>query len=142
MPELFGYEVPAQRAVDTVTRVLAGPITFLDMSNGYCNGESDRRIGAAPAQAGGVPEGFVLATKVDPDGDAFSGAQVRRSIEESLDRLGLSRVPLLYLHDPERISFADATARGGPVEELLRIRARCRCRSACSVAGGLTPRVA
>jgi D-threo-aldose 1-dehydrogenase len=31
-------------------------------------------------------------------------------------------VPLLYLHDPERISFDDATAPGGPVEELLRIR--------------------
>jgi D-threo-aldose 1-dehydrogenase len=34
----------------------------------------------------------------------------------------MSRVPLLYLHDPERISFSDATAPGGPMEELLRIR--------------------
>jgi D-threo-aldose 1-dehydrogenase len=122
MPGAFGYEVPARRGIDTVTRVLAGPITFLDTSNGYCGGESERRIRAALAQAGGVPEGFVLATKVDPDGNDFSGARVRRSIEESLARLGLSRVPLLYLHDPERISFADATAPGGPVEELLRIR--------------------
>jgi D-threo-aldose 1-dehydrogenase len=122
MPRLFGYEVPAQRAIDTVTCVLEGPITVLDTSNGYCDGESERRIGAALARAGGVPDGFVLATKVDPDGDDFSGARVRRSIEESLARLGLSRVPLLYLHDPERISFADATASGGPVEELHRIR--------------------
>ena len=122
MPAAFGYEVPEQRGIDTVTRVLAGPITFLDTSNGYCGGESERRIGAALTKAGGVPEGFVLATKVDPEGDDFSGARVRRSIEESLTRLGMSRVPLLYLHDPERISFADATAPGGPMEELLRIR--------------------
>jgi D-threo-aldose 1-dehydrogenase len=122
MPGAFGYEVPAQRGIDTVTRVLAGPITFLDTSNGYSDGESERRVGAALAAAGGVPAGFVVATKVDPDGDDFSGARVRRSLEESLDRLGMSRVPLLYLHDPERISFEDATAPGGPVAELLRIR--------------------
>jgi D-threo-aldose 1-dehydrogenase len=122
MPGVFGYEVPAQRGIDTVARVLAGPITFLDTSNGYSAGESERRIGAALAQAGTVPDGFVLATKVDPDGADYSGARVRRSIEESLERLGLSRVPLLYLHDPQQISFESAMAPGGPVEELLRIR--------------------
>lgn len=122
MPGAFGYEVPAQRGIDTVRRVLDGPITFLDTSNGYSAGESERRIGAALAQTGGVPDGFVLATKVDPDGADYSGARVRRSIEESLERLGLSRVPLLYLHDPEQISFEDGMAPGGPVQELLRIR--------------------
>jgi D-threo-aldose 1-dehydrogenase len=122
MPRLFGYEVPEERAIATVMRVIAGPITFLDTSNDYGGGESEQRIGTALARAGGVPDGFVLATKVDPDGTDFSGARVRRSLEESLTRLGLSRVPLLYLHDPERISFEDGVARGGPVEELLRIR--------------------
>ncbi|MGH3167831.1 MAG: aldo/keto reductase [Trebonia sp.] len=123
MPENFGYDVPAQRGIDTVTRVLHSPIRFLDTSNGYSNGESERRIGAAVAAAGGLPEGFVLATKVDRDhnGD-FSGARVRRSIEESLARLGLDRVPLLFLHDPEHITFGEGMAPGGPVEELRRIR--------------------
>jgi len=122
MPANFGYSVPAERAIATVRRVLAGPITFLDTSNGYSHGESERRIGAALAQAGGVPDGFVLATKVDPDASGdFSGARVRRSVEESLERLGLSRVPLLYLHDPERISFDEAMAADGPVAELQRI---------------------
>jgi D-threo-aldose 1-dehydrogenase len=70
-----------------------------------------------------VPEGFVLATKVDRDASGdFSGTRVRRSLEESLQRLGLDRVPLLYLHDPEHISFEAGMAAGGPVEELLRIR--------------------
>lgn len=123
MPGNFGYDVPVERAIATVRRVLDGPITFLDTSNGYSGGESERRIGAALAQAGGVPDGFVLATKVDPDASGdYSGARVRRSIEESLERLGLSRVPLLYLHDPEQISFDAGMAPDGPVAELLRIR--------------------
>jgi D-threo-aldose 1-dehydrogenase len=123
MPQVFGYETPAERGTATAARVLAGPITFLDTANGYSDGESERRIGAALEQAGGVPDGFVLATKVDraASGD-FSGARVRRSLEESLERLGVDRVPLLYLHDPEHISFAEGMAAGGPVEELLRIR--------------------
>jgi D-threo-aldose 1-dehydrogenase len=123
MPQNFGYDVPAERGIDTVIRVLRSPIRFLDTSNSYSGGESERRIGAAVAATGGVPGDFVLATKVDRDrnGD-FSGARVRRSIEESLTRLDMQQVPLLYLHDPEHISFEAAMAPGGPVEELQRIR--------------------
>jgi D-threo-aldose 1-dehydrogenase len=123
MPETFAYEVPAGRAMATVLRVLQGPINFLDTSANYGEGESERRIGAALAEAGGVPDGFVLATKVDRDsasGD-FSGEQVRRSAEGSLERLGLDRLQLLYLHDPEHISFEQGMAAGGPVEELVRL---------------------
>lgn len=36
--------------------------------------------------------------------------------------LGMDRVPLLYLHDPEHLSFAEGVAPGGPVEELVKIR--------------------
>lgn len=123
MPQNFGYDVPADRAVQTVLRVFDGPFTFLDTSNNYAGGESERRIGQAIAERGGLPDGFVLSTKVDraPDG-TFDGAQVRRSLEQSLRRLGLDRVPLLYLHDPEHIPFEAGVAPGGPVEELVRIR--------------------
>ena len=123
MPANFGYEVPAERAVETVRRVLSGPINFLDTSNNYSGGESERRIGTALRAVGGLPEGFVLATKVDrDDGGDFSGARVRRSLRESLDRLGLERLQLVYLHDPEHISFDAAVAPGGPVEALVELR--------------------
>jgi D-threo-aldose 1-dehydrogenase len=124
MPENFGYDVPADRGVATVRRAFAGPINFLDTSNGYSGGESERRIGAALAEAGGLPDGFVLATKVDRDGATgdFSGDQVRRSARESLERLGLDRIQLLYLHDPEHITYEEAMAPGGPVEALVRLR--------------------
>ncbi|MER7717645.1 aldo/keto reductase [Streptomyces flaveolus] len=139
LPGMFGYEVPHEQATATVRRVLGGPITFLDTSNGYAAGESERRIGAALAEAGGLPDGFVLATKVDPDpaGD-FSGSRVRASLEESLERLGLSRVPLLYLHDPERMDYAYATAPGGPVDTLLALR-REGLVEHIGVAGGPVP---
>lgn len=124
MPQQFGYRTPAERGIATVRAVLDSGINFLDTANIYADGGSERRIGAALAEIGGPPEDFVLATKVDRDAEGnFSGDRVRRSAEESLERLGVDRVPLLHLHDPEHISFAEAMAPGGAVEALFVLRA-------------------
>jgi aryl-alcohol dehydrogenase-like predicted oxidoreductase len=121
MPALYGYEVAGDRAEATILAALRSPFNFMDTSNNYGGGSAERRVGRALAAAGGVPPGFVLATKVDADpatGD-FSGERVKRSVQESLERLGVDRVPLMYLHDPEyHLTFAEAMARRGPVEAL------------------------
>jgi len=115
VPRVFGEDVEYERGVRTVQHVFDSPINFLDTANGYSNGESERRIGAAIAERGGLPDGFVLATKVDPDPitGSFSGDRARRSAEESLERLGADRFQLLYLHDPDKITFEGAMAPPG-----------------------------
>lgn len=139
MPNLYGYPVDEERAVATVEAVLdSGTITFLDTSNGYgVDGSAERRVGLAVRRHGGLPPGFLLATKVDPDPDTgdFSGARVRASLAESLERLGLDRIELLHLHDPERIPFDRATAPGGPMEALAELK-RDGLVSHLGVAGG------
>jgi D-threo-aldose 1-dehydrogenase len=124
-PAQYGYEVSTEQALATLRAVFDGPFNFIDTSNEYGNGgDSERRIGKAIAERGGVPNGFVLATKVDPVvGSAdFSGDRVKRSITESVERLGLDHLDLVYLHDPEKISFEAGTAKGGPVEALVKLR--------------------
>lgn len=120
-PAQYGYEVDEATAVATIHRVFDGPFTFIDTSNEYGGGASEERIGRAIKERGGVPEGYLVATKVDPIPGTtdFSGDRVRRSIEESLERLGLDRLQLVYLHDPEKISFEEGVARGGPLEALI-----------------------
>ncbi len=122
MPETFTYEVPEERALATVRAFFAGPFNFLDTAASYGDGESERRLGIVLRELGGLPQGFVLASKADRDMDTgeFSGAQMRRSVERSLRLLGLEQLQLLYLHDPEHISFEQAMAPGGPVETLQR----------------------
>ena len=120
MPETFAYAVPEERALTTIRAFFAGPFNFLDTAASYGDGESERRIGIVLHKPGGLPPGFVLATKADRDlqtGD-FSGAQMRRSVERSLCLLGLEQLQLVYLHDPEHISFEEAMQPGGPVEVL------------------------
>jgi D-threo-aldose 1-dehydrogenase len=115
--------VPLDDALATVRRVLAGPINFLDTSNNY--GDAELRIGMVLRELGGVPEGFLLQTKVDRDmetGD-FSADRVRRSVEESLERLGLERLGIVHLHDPENVTFEEAVGPGGALEALHALQA-------------------
>src|SRR3989454_5365773 len=127
MPETFAYEVPEERALATIRAFFAGThnnksgsYNFLDTAASYGDGESERRIGIVLHELGGLPPGFVLATKADRDlqTGVFTGAQMRRSVERSLRLLGMKQLQLVYLHDPEHISFEDAMQPGGPVEVL------------------------
>jgi D-threo-aldose 1-dehydrogenase len=120
MPETFDFSVDEERASETLRAVFGSQINFLDTAASYGDGESERRIGKALAEMGGLPEGIVLATKADRDlttGD-FSGEQMRRSVERSLRLLGMDSLQLVYLHDPEHESFEHMMAPGGPVEVL------------------------
>jgi D-threo-aldose 1-dehydrogenase len=127
MERLYGYTVEDERAVATVLAAFDSGVNFLDTSNGYGeDGLAERRIGEAVRRCGGLPPHMVLATKVDPDprtGD-FSGDRVRASLEESMERLGVDKIALLHLHDPERIPFEEGIAPGGPVEGLVDLRER------------------
>jgi D-threo-aldose 1-dehydrogenase len=62
---------------------------------------------------------------VDPDisGD-YSGAQIRRSVEESCERLHMKHLPLVFLHDPEKITFEESMRPDGAVPALIDLRDR------------------
>lgn len=126
MPQAFGYEVPEAQALATVRAVLDSPVTFLDTAASYSDGESERRIGIVLRERGGLPPNFVLATKADRDSQTgdFSGEQTKRSVERSLQLLGVDRLHVVYLHDPEFATtpFEQIMAPGGAVDVLLRYK--------------------
>lgn len=115
-------ETAARAAVDAAWD--AG-VRYFDTAPHYALGLAERRLGAALAER--PRDAFTLSTKAGrllepvppgvPLGDDlasgfavpathrrvwdFSGDGVRRSLEESLERLGLDRIDILYLHDPD-----------------------------------------
>ena len=125
MPDTYGYEVSEDRARATLRAIFDGPSNFIDSARIYGFGRSEARIGAAIAERGGLPEGFVLATKLDRDKDTgrFDAARVRQSVEESLAALGVERIDLLHLHDPEHARDLDEiTGKGGALDEMFKLR--------------------
>lgn len=115
------YEpVSELQAEATIRRALERGLRSFDTAPHYGAGVSERRLGAVLQN---VPrESFTLSTKVgrllvpaaepDPQGFAVEGPALRRewdfsrdgilrSLEGSLERLGLDRVNTVYLHDPD-----------------------------------------
>jgi len=123
MPDTFAYSVPEEDAVATILAALDSPINYIDTAAAYGDGESERRIGLALGQLGGLPEGAVLESKIGAaPGSEFDGESTRRRFERSLQQLGLDRIEIVFLHDPESIGFDAAMAPGGAVEELQRLK--------------------
>ena len=136
--------VDEQEAQAVVTRSLDLGARFLDTAPLYGFGVAEERLGRALA---GVPrERFRIATKVGRllDADAppevavnpggrplfvgapalnsrfdFSRDAVMRSLVESLERLGLDRVDVVHIHDPDD-DCEQALASAYPVLEELR----------------------
>jgi D-threo-aldose 1-dehydrogenase len=120
MPETFAYSVSEDSALATLRAAFGGPINFMDTAAAYGDGESERRIGLALRELGGLPAGYVLASKADRSlqtGD-FSGEQIKRSVEGSLRRLGLDYIQVMYIHDPEHTTFENIMGSGGALEVL------------------------
>jgi D-threo-aldose 1-dehydrogenase len=124
MPEAFAYSVPEADALATVRTCLDSEINFVDTANIYGFGESERRVGLVVRERGGLPAGVVLATKADRARDSrrFDGDQARRSVEESLSRLGLDRLQIVYLHDTEYCDQEEVLGRGGALDALRALR--------------------
>lgn len=91
--------------IDAVHTALDLGVTFFDVAPYYGDGLAERVLGKA--LHGIDREQYVLATKVGRYGDAafdFSAARVRRSVEESIGRLGSGHIDLIQCHD---IEFGD-----------------------------------
>ncbi len=123
MPGTFGYSVAEDDAIATILAALDSPFDYLDTAAAYGDGESERRIGLALRQLGGLPQGAVLQSKVGaaPDGE-FDGDSTRRRFERSLRHLGVDRIEIVFLHDPEVIGLDAAMAPGGPVAMLRQLK--------------------
>ncbi len=130
MPDTYGYDVDEARARATLEAIFESPVNCLDASNNYGFGRSEARVGDALRAAGGLPPGFVISTKLDRDMETgrLDADRARRSLEESLERLGLDRVQILHLHDPEHCrDLSEITATGGALDELFRMKEEGLC---------------
>ena len=138
MPEVYGHGSTEELAYDTVRAIFDGPSNFMDTSRNYGAGRSEVRIGHVIRERGGIPQGFVLATKLDrnPDTNRFDAGSMRRSLETSLAALGVDRVGLLHIHDPEYAADLDeVTKPGGGIAELYKMKEEGLCDAVGLAAG-------
>lgn len=125
MPITYGYSVDPERARETIRAVLDSGAPALDASRNYGDGRSERLVGEVLAERGGLAEGCLISTKLDRDmkTNVFDGSRARESVERSLEALGVDRVDVLHLHDPEYAADLDQVTRsGGAIDQLFAMR--------------------
>jgi D-threo-aldose 1-dehydrogenase len=137
----FAGAVPEEQAQAAVDAAWECGVRVFDTAPHYGVGLAERRLGRA--LAGRPRDEYVLTTKVgrllvpDPDGAGrrddqgfdvpadwrrewdFSRDGVRRSLEESLQRLGLDRIDLVLVHDPDE---HEDVARREAIPALIELR--------------------
>jgi D-threo-aldose 1-dehydrogenase len=129
-----GQTTAEAEAIALIHRSLGLGLNYLDTAPMYGLGDSERRYGQA--LRGRARSSYVLSTKVGrvlrpiQPGSAqmswefdFSQHGVRASFAASLERLGLERIDILYVHDPDN-HYEQALTQAFPV--LMELRAQGR----------------
>jgi aryl-alcohol dehydrogenase-like predicted oxidoreductase len=94
-----------------------GGINFIDTANVYSYGESERLLGNALKQTGISRNDLVIATKVRGRmgaGQNYAGLSryhILQSVDESLGRLQLDHVDILYVHGVDPATPVEQTMR-------------------------------
>ena len=125
MPDTYGYSVDEGRARETINAIFDSECNLIDTSRNYGFGNAEKRIGQVIKERGGLPDDFVISTKLDRDMETqkFDAARARKSIEESLDALNVDSIGLLHLHDPEHCrDITEITSQHGSLAELFKMK--------------------
>jgi len=128
-PHLFGKGESEAEAFAIMDAAWEAGITLFDTADAYGGGRSESSIGKwLRAKGPRVRERVVLTTKVfhsvvgDPTDHGLSRERILRQVEGSLARLGVERVDLYMIHEPdpatplaETLDALDSLVRAGKV---------------------------
>ena len=117
-------EVPQNEATQIVKTSVDAGINFIDTANVYSEGLSEIILGKAIKDLRLNRQQLVIATKVrsrmGPHANqiGLSRLHIIDSVNDSLERLGLSHIDLLYIHGVDAITPIEETMRG--LEDVVR----------------------
>jgi aryl-alcohol dehydrogenase-like predicted oxidoreductase len=99
-------------------------INFFDTANAYSEGLAESLLGKALKNLGISRQTVFIATKVrlrmgeGPNQVGLSKLHIQDSVDDSLQRLGLSHIDMLYIHGVDPITSLEETMRG--LEDVVR----------------------
>jgi D-threo-aldose 1-dehydrogenase len=124
--------VPEPEALATLRAAADGGLRYFDTAPQYGHGLGEQRVGRALRELG--RDRFIVSTKVGkllrPGRIEFdySHAGALRSVDQSLERLGLERIDMLFIHDVNRKYHGEAVeqryreAMAGAIPALAGLR--------------------
>ena len=117
-------QLPEEAVNQLIKTAIDQGINFFDTANAYSEGLAETLLGKSLKYLG-IPHNTVfIATKVrlrmgeGPNQVGLSKLHVQDSVDESLQRLGLSHIDMLYIHGVDPVTPIEETMRG--LEDVVR----------------------
>lgn len=117
-------ELPQEEVNNLVKTAIDNGINFIDTANAYSEGLSEIMLGKALSSLGISRPQVVIATKLrirmgtGANQVGLSRLHIADSVDDSLKRLGLSHIDLLYIHGVDTLTPLEETMRG--LEDVVR----------------------
>ncbi|MCX6284135.1 MAG: aldo/keto reductase [Bacteroidetes bacterium] len=117
-------KLPQEEVTNLVRIALESGINFIDTANVYSEGLSEILLGNALKGLGTNRQDVFIATKVrgrmgeGVNQVGLSRLHIQYSIDDSLQRLGLDHIDLLYIHGVDPVTGLEETMHG--LEEVVR----------------------
>ncbi len=119
-----GDGVDEELGLQTVWAALEEGVTLIDTAALYLGTVSERLVGRALRERPDLARGVTVETKCCRlrEGSDYSFDAALRSVEGSLERLGIGRIELLYVHDPPKEALAQVMGPGGALAALRKLQ--------------------
>ncbi|MDP4292270.1 MAG: aldo/keto reductase [Bacteroidota bacterium] len=117
-------QLPQQEVNQLVKAAIDAGINFIDTANAYSEGLAESLLGNSIKELGINPQQLVVATKLrirmgtGANQVGLSRLHIADSVDESLQRLNLEHIDLLYIHGVDPLTPLEETMRG--LEDVVR----------------------
>lgn len=112
----FGSQVDVDKAISLMKIAYEAGVNFFDNAEVYSNGQSEEIMGEAIRKIGWKQEDLVLSTKIfwggeSPNVIGLSRKHIIEGMDNSLKRMGLDYVDLVFAHRPDIHTPIEETVR-------------------------------
>ena len=123
-----GDDSEVQRGKETIWAAVEAGCRLIDSAPLYGSGGSERLIAQAFRERPDLAADVLVTTKVGhlPAGYDGTADMALRCVEDSMERLGVERFPLLYIHDPMDMPMALVMSERGTLGALRTLQKRGR----------------
>jgi aryl-alcohol dehydrogenase-like predicted oxidoreductase len=117
-------QLPETEVTQLVKTAIDNGINFFDTANAYSEGLAETLLGKALKNLGIAHQMVFIATKArlrvgeGPNQVGLSKLHIQDSVDDSLQRLGLSHIDMLYIHGVDPVTPLEETMRG--LEDVVR----------------------
>jgi D-threo-aldose 1-dehydrogenase len=115
--------IDEETGLAAILAALDSGVRLIDTASLYVEGTAERVVGQALRERPALANKVIVETKVRDVRDfGYTADETRRSVETSLERIGVDHIPMVFIHDPPAGIFDRVMGPGGALAMLRQLQ--------------------